>query len=106
MNKEQHISELKGKFYADSEIEHAIRFKPSGTFSALSEAEVYLIELGYKTGILSGKKPIGFSSEIDNIEKWDVIPIDERSKLDGIIIPEHDFEEGGALILFFKPPKY
>ena len=44
MNKEQHISELKGKFYADSEIEHAIRFKPSGTFSALSEAEVYLID--------------------------------------------------------------
>lgn len=104
--KAQHCSHLKGKFWGDREILHAVEFVPKGTFAAFYAAEKHLKELGYTVGSMSRDEPIGFAQGFDYVAKWYNIPKEEKVKLDGVIIPEPDFREGGALILFFTPPLY
>ena len=106
MLNEKHITGLKGTFYGDREVVHAIKFEPDGTFKAISEAEVYLKELGYGVGSMCGDAPMGFVYEADYVAKWKNLSATERNTVDGIIIPEPEFREGGALILFFTPPRY
>ena len=102
----KHRVDLKGKLYEEREAIHAIEFEPSGTFDAISGAQAYLNGLGYTTGSMQRKDPIGFAYEADYVPKWQNIPVKERKQLDGIIIPNPEFREGGAIIIFFNIPKF
>ena len=106
MNELQHQSDLKGKHWDDREILHGVKFMPDGTFGAISSAEVYLKDLEYAVGSMEGSNPIGFLYEAASISKWGNLSEDDRLRLDGVIIPDPEFREGGALILFFTPPRY
>lgn len=101
-----HASHLNGKFWNDRKIEHAIEFKPRGTFNAFYSAENYLKELGYSVGSMCRSEPIGFKHGDLYVAKWYNLSKEDREQLDGIMLPEPDFREGGAVILFFNPPKY
>jgi hypothetical protein len=104
--KEKHHPHLKGKFWGDRLIEHALEFESSGTFGAFYSAENYLKELGYTVGRMCGNEPVGFSCSFDHIAKWKNLNATDKKLLDGVIIPQHDFREGGNIILFFNPPRY
>lgn len=107
MLNEKHRSNLKGTFWNDREILHAVEFEPSGTFFAISEAQVYLAELGYSYGSMCGNEPIGFIDEdVPGFPKWKNLTEEDQKNLDGVILPQQEFREGGVIILFFKPPKY
>lgn len=100
--------ELENKFIRipKFDVVYAVEFVPSGTFSAKSNAVNYLNSMGYVTGSMQGDNPIGFAKSFDYIAKWDTITYDEYKHLDGIIIPQPEFREGGNLVLFFKPPNF
>jgi hypothetical protein len=102
----EHASHLKGKFWQDREIVHAVDFPANGTFAAYRAAEGHLKELGYGVGSMCGQEPIGFAYEADYVAKWYNIRHEDRMLLDGVILPQNEFREGGAIILFFTPPKY
>lgn len=102
----KHRSDLKGEIYEGREIIHAIEFKPGGTFYALSAATVYLKDLKYNVGTICSNYPIGFAYGYEYINKWPYLDPHIKEKLDGIIIPQPEFREGGALIIFFTPPRY
>jgi hypothetical protein len=101
-----HVSHLKGKFWQDREIIHAVEFMPSGTFVAYYGAEKHLKELGYGVGSMCQNEPIGFVYEADWVAKWVNLTEGEKNSVDGVILPQFDFREGGVIILFFTPPKY
>lgn len=104
--KEKHASQLQGKFWQDRKIEHAVEFEPKGTFQAFYAAENYLKELGYATGSMCRNEPIGFKHGVSYVAKWYNLSKDDKEQLDGVMLPEPEFREGGAVILFFNPPKY
>ena len=104
--KEKHATELDGKFYEDRKILYAVEFPAGDTFEAISAAEVYLKDLGYTTGSMARNEPIGFAYESDHIEKWYNLSDNDKKSLDGLILANNDFREGGAIILFFTPPKF
>jgi hypothetical protein len=99
-------SNLRGKFWNDREILHVVDFLPSGTFGAIREAETHLKELGYCTGSMCRQEPIGFAYGVDYVAKWYNLDSSDKALLDGVILPLHEFREGGATILFFTEPKY
>lgn len=101
-----HQSHLQGKYWNDRMIEHAVEFDPCGTFQAFYAAQKYLEELGYTVGSMSQMNPIGFAFGVEWVSKWHNLTQKEKESVDGIIIPQEDFREGGALILFFTPPRY
>ena len=101
-----HLSDLKGKFWYDCEICHAVEFTPSGTFKAYYESEAYLKDLGYCVGSMCRNEPIGFAYKANYVAKWYNLGKDDKASLDGVIVPQNEFREGGTLILFFKPPRY
>lgn len=104
--KEKHASQLQGKFWEDRKIEHAVEFDPNGTFKAFYAAEEYLKELGYAVGSMCRDEPIGFKHGDYRIDKWYNLSSEDKEQLDGVMLPEPEFREGGAVILFFNPPKY
>lgn len=111
-----HRTDLAGKPYEQGrigysalprlEVKHAVEFAPSGTFGAITNAESYLKELGYNTGSMEGPNPIGFSNHFEYISKWGNMRSEEHEQLDGAIIPNPSFRDGGNIILFFTEPKY
>jgi hypothetical protein len=102
----EHSSQLKGKFWQDREIIHAVDFPANGTFKAFYESEKHLKELGYCVGSMCSREPIGFAYEADYVAKWYNLSKEDKMRLDGVILPQDEFREGGAIILFFTPPKY
>lgn len=98
--------ERKYEEYLGRPVVHEVSFPAGGTFDAIGKAEDYLKDLGYTRGSMSGGEPIGFAQGVDYIAKWYNIGKEDRAKLDGVIIPEPEFREGGARILFFTPPNY
>jgi hypothetical protein len=106
MENHKHSSHLKGKFWQDREIVHAVDFPPNGTFKAFYAAENHLKELGYCVGSMCSEEPIGFAYDADYVAKWYNLSRDKKNSLDGVIIPEPEFREGGATVIFFTPPKY
>lgn len=102
----QHASHLKGKFWQDREIVHAVDFPANGTFKAFYESEKHLKELGYCVGSMCRQEPIGFVYNVDYVAKWYNLDRADKDQLDGVILPQEEFREGGAIILFFTPPKY
>lgn len=101
-----HVSHLKGKFWQDREIFHAVEFLPSGTFAAYYAATKYLKELGYGIGSMCLNHPIGFVYDIESVAKWVNLTEEEKNSVDGVILAQHEFREGGVIILFLTPPRY
>jgi hypothetical protein len=106
VNESEASFERKHDTYLGRPLLHEVSFPASGTFSAIGKAEEYLRDLGYTKGSMSQQEPIGVAHGVDYIAKWYNIPREDKDKLDGVIIPEPDFREGGVRILFFTPPKY
>jgi hypothetical protein len=102
----QHASHLKGKFWQDREIVHAVDFPANGTFQAFYEAERHLKDLGYSVGSMCRQEPIGFAYDANYVAKWYNLSKEDKTHLDGVMLPQDEFREGGAIILFFNPPKY
>ena len=92
--------------YLGRPVVHEVSFPAGGTFDAIGKAEDYLKDLGYARGSMSRDEPIGFAQGVDYIAKWYNIGREDRARLDGVIIPEPEFREGGVRILFFTPPNY
>jgi hypothetical protein len=90
------------------EVKYAVEFVPSGTFGAISNAQNYLKDMGYQTGSMEGEMPIGFADEnkYGYVSKWTRMNRSEHGTLDGAIIPDPEFREGGVLVLFFTSPKF
>ena len=104
--KEIHRADLQGTIYDGREVVHAIEFKPDGLFGAIAESEVYLKDLGYTIGRISRQKPIGFAYECDHIGRWGNLNESIKSSLEGVIIPQGDYREGGVLVIFYSTPRY
>ena len=104
--KKKHVNQLQGKYWQDRKIEHAVEFSASGTFKAFYSAETYIKDLSYSVGSMCMNEPIGFKHGDCYIAKWRNLSKEDREKLDGVILPEQEFREGGAVILFLNPPKY
>ena len=86
-------------------IQYAVYFKPSGTFSAITNARTWLKDQDYVIGSMCGNdEPIGFSKSVEYVAKWMNISPIEWKKLDGVMISD-DFREGGVKILFFVFPE-
>jgi len=90
------------------EVVYAVEFVPSGTFGAISNAQSYLKDMGYTIGSMEGGMPIGFADgdKFDYVSKWTKMDRSEHKTLDGAIIPDPEFREGGVIILFFSSPKF
>jgi hypothetical protein len=106
VNESEANFERKHETYLGRPVLHEVSFPASGTFSAIGKAQDYLRDLDYAIGSMSSSEPIGFAHGVDYIAKWYNIGKEDRAKLDGVIIPEPEFREGGVRILFFTPPKY
>lgn len=81
-------------------------FPAAGTFQAFYSACDRLKELGYEVGSMCRNEPIGFADNnvYDYVAKWYNIDIEDRTKLDGVMLSE-DFREGSVDVLFLMPPK-
>jgi hypothetical protein len=78
-------------------------FIKGGDFDAINAARDYLREKGYVIGSMQSDSPIGFAKAetTQYIAKWRNIDDEDKTMLDGIIVPDDDFRDGGAKILFF-----
>lgn len=105
--KEKSFDKFKDSIVNGRRCVHSIEFKSNNSpFSAYYEATNHLNEMGYCTGSMCGSEPIGFSDKHDYIAKWRNIDVEDREKLDGIIIPLNSFREGSCSIVFFNEPNY
>lgn len=89
---------------ADRIVEFYEYFPPNGTFNSINAAEAYLKEEGYNYGSMEMNSPIAFYKG-NIIGKWRNLRVDERETIDGVLIPDPDFREGGTHIVFFKFPQ-
>lgn len=75
------------------------------SFSAFYKAEEWLKELGYLTGSMDGKSPIGFApaAETDYISKWHNMTGWDTQRLHGVILSD-DFRGGEVHVVFCESP--
>jgi hypothetical protein len=79
--------------YLGRQIIRREKVAESGTFSSFYSAERKLKNMGYTLGSMCGSEPIGFAN----------IGMDERNKLDGVMISD-DWREGIVQIIWFNEP--
>lgn len=74
-------------------------------FSAYHAAEAWLKELGYLTGIMNAKNPIGFAPALgtDYISKWHNLTGWDMKKLHGVMLSQ-DFREDKVYVVFCESP--
>ncbi len=102
----KHQSQLKDKFWQEIRIEHAMEFFSDEKFGGLKESRDYLKDLGYGVGSTFINEPIGFVYGVEYVFKWKNLSKDEKMKLDGVILPNRDYEKESSLVIFFKIPRY
>jgi hypothetical protein len=102
----KHQATLKGKFWEDRKIEHSIIFDSEFEFGGYEEAREHLLELGYQTAVMNDNVPVGFVHGDEYVCTWKNLSEEEKSQLDGVILPDTDYRYDQALVLFFNPPKY
>ena len=79
----------------------AFYFETDGeTFSAISRAREFAGDNDFSVGSMYMDYPIGLAKGDIRISKWGGLGGDVE-KLDGIIIPDTGFRNGGAVILLF-----
>lgn len=82
-----------------------IVFEACGTFGALHKAETWIRENGYSKGSLCRDEPVGLMRGDYNIAKWKNLSAKERKSFDALLLPVHEFREGGCKIVFLKVVK-
>ena len=76
-------------------------FSANGTFVAITEAEKFVRAAGYSIGSMQRDYPIAIAHGDCLISKWCNLGKDV-DRIDGYIIPDPEFREGGATVIFFK----
>lgn len=76
-------------------------FKPSGDFGAITAAEKWCDGNGYSRGSMQRHEPIAIAKGKHLISKWRNLGVDVEG-IDGWILPEPEFMEGGCRIEIFK----
>lgn len=71
---------------------------PGEDFSALSEAENYLGNLGYTFGSMERGQPIGVHKDADYISKWTRMTREEQESLDGVLTASPSFRDGDVTL--------
>jgi len=97
-----HRSSLRGKFYRDRSIEHAVEFTHHNNFVCVVSMIEYLKELGYTVGTKHFDSPIGFKYGASNIDAIHNLSQSEIDSLDGFILNGKE----GYYIIFYTPPRY
>jgi len=85
----------------DREIAESHYFHADGTFTAIDRARDLVEKKGYSKGSMQRDYPIAIAEGELYISKWGNLGSDV-SRIGGVILPDPDFREGGALVLFFK----
>lgn len=84
------------------EIAGAHYFKSTGTFTAVNTATKFLEKIGYSVGCMQCDAPIAVAKGNDMyISKWYNLG-EDKNKIDGVIIPDPEFREGGTAVILFK----
>jgi len=78
-----------------------ISFAAAGTFTAITKAEAWCDSHDYSRGSMQRDAPIAIAKGKHLISKWRNLGVDVEG-IDGWIIPEPDFREGGCRIEIFK----
>ena len=74
-------------------------------FTASNAADEYVEKMGYSKGSMQQDAPIALSKGEGNyISKWWNLG-DDVLKIDGLILPDPEFRDGGATVIFFKEAK-
>jgi hypothetical protein len=103
-------NESEGRNIADFKVYSVKKFpkidvaNEDDTFGPITAAEDWLKQNGYIKGSMQRDAPIGFAdaSKYNYISKWRNMNPKDWESLDGVIIPDPEFREGGAILLFFK----
>jgi len=93
--------DLVGQEFQGRKASRVIEIPPSGTFQAFYEAETLVKELGYQVGSMCASEPIGFALGYDYVAKWYNIDHGDRSRLDGLLLHDGGFREGGGIYYFY-----
>ena len=96
--------DLIGQEFQGRKASRVIEIPPSGTFRAFYEAESLVKEMGYQVGSMCASEPIGFAHGYDYVAKWYNIDHGDRSRLDGLLLHDGGFREGGVKVIFFNQP--
>lgn len=88
-------------------VDYIKRFPSSGTFKAIWAAVKFLEDRGYGVGPMQRDAPRGFADieKYGYISKWRNMEDEEKNFLSGVILPDPEFREGGAVVVFFKDPE-
>ena len=111
-NKTKAFKVLKGYSFTNSiphveqsdgtlEIKEGHYYPASGTFGAIDKARAFARKKGYTIGTMCCDEPIGLAKDVPYISKWRNLGAD-AARLDGVIIPDPEFREGGAAIIIFN----
>ena len=97
-------TDLIGTEFQGRKASRVIDIPAAGTFTAIHEAEAFVRDLGYTVGSMCGGEPIGFALGYDYVAKWYNIDHGDRSRLDGLLLHDGGFREGGVKVVFFNQP--
>ena len=93
--------DLIGKEIGGKTIKQVVQFPSEGTFQAFYKAEAFVKDLGFTVGSMCGPEPIGFAKGYDYVAKWRNLTQGDKSSLDGLLLNEGGFREGGVSVVFF-----
>lgn len=96
--------DLIGQEFQGRKASRVIEIPASGTFQAFYEAETLVKELGYEVGSMCAEDPIGFALGYDYVAKWYNLSRDDKNSLDGLLLHDGGFREGGVKVIFFNQP--
>lgn len=96
--------DLIGKEFQGRKASRVIEIPAGGTFKAFYEAETLVREMGYGVGSMCGPEPIGFAHGYDYIAKWYNLSREDKNSLDGLLLHDGGFREGGVKVVFFNSP--
>lgn len=82
-------------------VETSYYFPPQGTFNAFHHAMVTAEKAGYAYGSAQRERPIALWKDAEYIAKWDNISTEELESVEGLIIADGGFREGGAIVVIF-----
>lgn len=96
--------DLIGQEFQGRKASRVIEIHNVGTFQSFYAAEALVKELGYEVGSMCADQPIGFALGYDYVAKWYNLSQENKNSLDGILLHDGGFREGGVRIVFFNQP--
>lgn len=71
-------------------------------WSSLDAASAWARERGFTVGSMERNRPIGIMLDCEYISKWGGLTHEERSQLDGMIVPKGNMFRDGDAIIYLK----